>query len=241
MNWVAEELGSWWANIYRSDDAEAQLTVPANKGNEAMVYLTYLIDRYSNLPEVAVFLHDARFQWHNDNPSNDAVISVNDLNLDFVKSTGYANLRCTWVVGCPSELEPARYLRERPDDTDHPTAMEFPGRFMELFPGVTVPHVVGIPCCSQFAVSRKRIRDRPIEDYIRYRDWLLNTSLPTDVSGRVFEYSWHMIFGKPAQHCTDPRACYCQTYSYCNMTNEDLENQWSWGEPFVVEVPEFEE
>lgn len=40
MNWVAEELGSWWANIYRSDDVEAQLTVPANKGNEAMVYLT---------------------------------------------------------------------------------------------------------------------------------------------------------------------------------------------------------
>lgn len=40
MNWVAEELGSWWANIYRSDDVKANLTVPANKGNEAMVYLT---------------------------------------------------------------------------------------------------------------------------------------------------------------------------------------------------------
>jgi hypothetical protein len=192
-------------------------------------------------------------KWLADDP--DAVISLNDLDLDFVKSTGYANLRCTWVVGCPSELEPARYLRERPDDTDHPTAMEFPNQFMELFPGVTVPHVVGIPCCSQFAVSRKRIRDRPIEDYVRYRDWLLNTSLPTDVSGRIFEYSWHsmhlpcvfgradvpVIFGKPAQHCIDPRACYRQTYSYCNMADEDLENQWSWGEPFVVEVPELEE
>lgn len=86
MDWVAEELGSWPANIYRSDDKEAPLTVPENKGNEAMAFLTfvsatalygrilrrarYMIDRYSSLPDVSVFLHDARYQWHNDNPSN---------------------------------------------------------------------------------------------------------------------------------------------------------------------------
>lgn len=42
MDWVAEELGSWPANIYRSDDKEAPLTVPENKGNEAMAYLTFV-------------------------------------------------------------------------------------------------------------------------------------------------------------------------------------------------------
>lgn len=123
----------------------------------------------------------------------DAAVSIKSLNLDFVKSTGYANLRCVWAIGCPSELEPARYLRERPEDPDHPTAVEFPDGFLDLFPGAQVPDVVAIPCCSQFAVSRKRIRDRPIDDYIRYRDWLVNTSLPTDVSGRIFEYSWHSM------------------------------------------------
>lgn len=217
-----------------------------------------MIDRYSDLPDVSIFLHDARFQWHNDNPFNgkygtivslqrvnrsDAVISIKSLNLEFVKSTGYANLRCVWAIGCPSELEPARYLRDRPDDPDHPTAVEFPDSFLELFPGAQIPEVVATPCCSQFAVSRKRIRDRPIDDYIRYRDWLLNTSLPTDISGRIFEYSWHstlhpcewrklltclVIFGKPAQHCVDPRSCYCKTYSLCDLTDEELENQWGW-------------
>lgn len=173
----------------------------------------------------------------------DAVISIKDLDLNFVKSTGYANLRCAWAIGCPNELEPARYLQERPEDTDHPTAMEYPDRFMELFPGVKLPDIVAVPCCSQFAVSRQRIRDRPVEDYIRYRNWLLNTTLPTDVSGRIFEYAWHsmflhlltanhadvlVIFGKTPQHCIDPRVCYCQTYSYCNMSEADLESQWAW-------------
>lgn len=41
MSWVHQNLPKWHANIYRAD-AEAALTVPMNKGNEAMVYLTYV-------------------------------------------------------------------------------------------------------------------------------------------------------------------------------------------------------
>ncbi|KAL1971170.1 hypothetical protein VTN77DRAFT_122 [Rasamsonia byssochlamydoides] len=242
MSWVSEYLSDWRANIYRVDDSWAALTVPQNKGHEAMAYLTFMIDRYWNLPEVTIFMHDKRYQWHNDNPLYDGVISIEDLQLDFVKSAGYVNLRCAWMWGCPTELEPARYLRERPDDPMHPTAMEFPDRFMELFPSVEVPEKVGIPCCSQFALSREKILERPREDYVRYRQWLLNTTLPDGTSGRIMEYSWHrfveVIFGKPSQHCLDPRICYCQTYGYCNMTDQDLEKQWVWrGETLPPEWP----
>jgi hypothetical protein len=41
MSWVEEHLPEWRANIYRAD-AKDGLTVPVNKGNEAMVYLTYV-------------------------------------------------------------------------------------------------------------------------------------------------------------------------------------------------------
>jgi hypothetical protein len=41
MSWVEEHLPDWRANIYRAD-AKHGLTVPINKGNEAMVYLTYV-------------------------------------------------------------------------------------------------------------------------------------------------------------------------------------------------------
>lgn len=55
MSWVDENLSDWTANIYRADAGQG-LTVPINKGNEAMVYLTYvalrfcLIFKYPNPP-----------------------------------------------------------------------------------------------------------------------------------------------------------------------------------------------
>lgn len=88
MSWAEENVPEWPVNIYRADvpTGEDGLTVPMNKGNEAMVYLTYvfarsclvvvltdsvfryLIDRYWSLPDVIVFMHGGRYQWHNDNP-----------------------------------------------------------------------------------------------------------------------------------------------------------------------------
>ena len=42
MSWLQENVPDWHANIYRADMGpdETNLTVPMNKGNEAMVYLT---------------------------------------------------------------------------------------------------------------------------------------------------------------------------------------------------------
>ncbi|KAJ5706673.1 hypothetical protein N7488_006474 [Penicillium malachiteum] len=195
MSWVDQNLPDWPKNIYRADvpPGEAEFTVPENKGNEAMVYLTYLIDRYDSLPDVMVFVHGGRYQWHNDNPLYDSVISIKDLQLQFVRQSGYVNLRCAWAIGCPAELEPARYLRERPDDVGHPTAMEFPNGFMELFPGEEVPEVVGVPCCSQFALSREVVRARGKEEYERMRKWLIESPLDAGTSGRIFEYAWHSM------------------------------------------------
>ncbi|KAJ5688792.1 hypothetical protein N7462_003184 [Penicillium macrosclerotiorum] len=230
MSWVEENLPEWYSNIYRVDmsPSETDLTVPLNKGNEAMVYLTYLIDRYWTLPDVVVFVHGARYQWHNDNPSYDAVISLKDLKVDWVREAGYVNLRCTWVIGCPVELEPARYFRERPDDVQHPTAVAFPDSFMELLPGTELPETIGIPCCSQFAVSREAVHAHDRDTYIHMQQWLLNTPLTSDVSGRVFEYVWHILFGQSAQHCPDMRECYCRTYGYCDMSDEAVQTYWTW-------------
>ena len=37
---------------------------PVNKGNEASVYLKYIIDFYDNLPEFTFFIHDEEYSWH---------------------------------------------------------------------------------------------------------------------------------------------------------------------------------
>lgn len=110
-----------------------------------------------------------------------------------MREAGYVNLRCSWVIGCPAELEPARYFRDRPSDPGHPTAVAFPDAFMELLPGFELPEVVGTPCCSQFALSREKVHERDREDYVRMRQWLIETPLDAGVSGRVLEYAWHSM------------------------------------------------
>ena len=48
-SWVERYLpDSWHAQKYVVDDRSAPLTVPANKGREAMVYLTHIIDAYED-------------------------------------------------------------------------------------------------------------------------------------------------------------------------------------------------
>lgn len=53
-----------------------------------------------------------------------------------------------------------------------------------------------------------------------------------------------VMFGKPTQFCLDPRQCFCNTYGYCDMSDEDLRQQWQWrgqslpeGWPNVPEAP----
>ena len=63
---------------------------------------------------------------------------------------------------------------------------------------VEVPHEVGVGCCAQFAVSREQVLMRNKVDYERYRQWLMETPARDATSGRVFEYMWHIVFGKAA-------------------------------------------
>ena len=43
VTWLDDYLHDWKKNIYVVDDPAAPLTVPVNKGREAMVFLTYAL------------------------------------------------------------------------------------------------------------------------------------------------------------------------------------------------------
>ena len=140
------------------------------------------------------------------------------LQLPYIKSQGYVNIRCSWILGCPAEV---KLDEEQPDPNKGnqlmPTNAAFKKAFQELFPDELVPSVIGVACCAQFALSRAKIRERPLEDYKRYRQWLLHTPLEDSVSGRIFEYSWHIIFGKQHRHCPNAKDCYCNVFGLCNL------------------------
>jgi hypothetical protein len=115
-----------------------------------------------------------------------------------VQKNGYANLRCHTVPGCPAEIQPFRNKKEHHglDKLEAATEMAFPTAWGELFNNTVIPERIGVACCAQFAVSRNQILQRPLDHYIWFHSWLMKTKLSDDVSGRVFEYIWHMIFGQ---------------------------------------------
>jgi len=76
--------------IYIVDDPTAELHPPKNKGNEVMVYLSYIIDHYNNLSDVNIFMHSHRFAWHNDDLlDNDAVQMIARLSAERIQREGY--------------------------------------------------------------------------------------------------------------------------------------------------------
>ncbi len=192
--WVPQYLPEWFSSIYVVDEPSAKLTVPRNKGREAMVYLTHIINNYDTLAETTVFVHASRFAWHNDDPDYDALGSLRHLQIDYVQASGYVNLRCVLILGCPVEIRPladAASAEDRASGNPLTAKQIYKDAFEALMPGVAVPQEIGVSCCSQFAVSRDAVYRRPRAEYVRWRDWLLETPLADDLSGRVFEYMWH--------------------------------------------------
>jgi len=195
-----------------------------NKGHESMAYLTYIIDHYDNLPSTIAFLHSHRSgflqAWHVDAPLHDNVAAMRALRLDFVQENGYVNLRCNWNPGCLKPHRKNRHVTEQiwreifegtstpppPNTTVSTTTGSTDGEHASSVSlsrageqkVLAVPKEIGAACCAQFAVSRDQVRKRPVEDYIKFRQWVIETELDDASSGRVMEFLWHVIFGKEA-------------------------------------------
>ncbi|THY64145.1 hypothetical protein D6C97_02761 [Aureobasidium pullulans] len=218
--WLPSLFPDWHHNIFLADQPDAALSVPQNKGREGMTYLTYIIDNYSSLPDIAIFLHAERYQWHNDDPLYDGARTLSRLQLTYILEQGYVNLRCVWTLGCPHEIHPLDHPADEITSETHADQV-YAAAFKELFPDASIPESIGVSCCAQFAVSKATILQRPREEYERYRRWLLETDLEDGLSGRVLEYSWHIIFGKGAVFCPNTEICYCEVFGLCDLQCED--------------------
>jgi hypothetical protein len=177
-----------------------------------MAYLSYIIDHYENLPDVAIFMHSHQYAWHNNLIlDKDAAVMVRHLSPERVSRDGYMNLRCHWEPGCPDWLHTGTTESDELKKEQAILASVWP----ELFPGEQIPTVLAQPCCAQFAVSRERIEAIPKERFISLRDWVLETELSDFLSGRIFEYTWQYIFTNSPFHCPSMSACYCDGYGLC--------------------------
>ena len=175
----------------RSRDFECEdipFCVHPNVGAEATVYLTYIIQFYYVLPEVTAFVHGHQSSWHESN----IVRRINRLNLNNLKYYNFNQIARTFDT-------------LNVTDTNHTQSATMREAWPEVFEQElgTMPSVIRVRCCAQFAVHRDRIRLRNREFYVKVLLWLNTTKMQTFWSSRVLEFVWHIMFGELA-YMIDP-------------------------------------
>lgn len=212
ISWIQEELPGFDTAVYVANDPIAPLHPPRNKGHEVMVYLTYIIDHYDDLPDIIVFMHAHRWTHHNTELLGyDSAEMVRRLSSDYVTSEGYVNMRCQWSPGCPEWLHP--------NDSEEILAKQeqvvLSKCWRELFPQDPLPDSLGQACCAQFALSKERIQSIPLSRFVFHRDWILRTPLSDYVSGRIWEYLWQYLFTGRTIYCPSEYECHCRGFGVC--------------------------
>ena len=210
-NWLSALADSYHLCIYTADaplDTQSTyLQVPANRGHEAMAYLTFLIDNYADISAAgAVFVHGARWAWHNDALDYDNAALLAALNVSAALAlSGYHNLRCDWSAStCSASLAPPQGSLEtslsamlEPWNPRVVSDATLPGALAALFGGdesaaeYASPKGVGrlllgrtnavrAQCCAQFVVARDRVWQHSRGEYVALRQWLLDGSSDSD-------------------------------------------------------------
>ncbi|KAI7666387.1 hypothetical protein KC318_g6549 [Hortaea werneckii] len=178
------------------------------------VYLSFIVDNYDALPWSVIFLHGRLDAWHQEDT---AVNLIHSLNRNQLARAGYISLRCDWFPSCPAELRPKDHdavvwgnvgLHE---DTEKAVSQSW----KQLFPNEDLPETIAAPCCAQFAVTRQAILRRSKADFERMRQWLIETLMTDELSGRVFEKLWAYIFTGEAVNCPPPQMCACEYFCRC--------------------------
>lgn len=210
--WIRKEMPNVELAVYVANDSTAPLHPPKNKGHEVMVYLTYIIDNYAHLPDIAIFMHAHRWTHHNnDLLDRDAVQMISMLSNSHVTREGYFNMRCQWDPGCPEWLRPTNLQASLAKQEEAVLSR----CWRELFPLDPLPDFLAQACCSQFALSKERILSIPLSRFIFYRNWILTTPLSDYMSGRIWEYSWQYIFTGRHVICPAEHRCYCDGFGIC--------------------------
>lgn len=228
---LKSEVTSWIppgvnAAVYIVDDPSAVLRPPKNKGNEAMVYLTYIIDHYDILPDISIFAHAHHKSRHTDELLRGSMrITLDRLRHAKVLKDGYFNLRCNWEPGCPHWFD-LEHENDSAPNAEPSEARILKNAWRELHPSKLIPRSAAQPYGAQFAASRQQIRSVSLTQWQAWRDWLLATILTDYQSGRVWEYSWQYVLTGNATFCPPMDTCYCEGYGICFGSRAAFDNWW---------------
>jgi len=166
--------------IYDKETPENEYNIPVNKGNEASVYLKYIVDNYDNLADFTFFTHDEEFAWHHSG-------SIIDRFDEAVMSNKlYYNINDVAVMG---NIRYDRWYKE---------ILIWYNNYIEKYiPRNTLPNqswTLGYRGSAQFLVHKSIITKLPLEFYENLYNWIITTDMPNEKSGRFLEWTWHLFW-----------------------------------------------
>lgn len=166
--------------IYDKQTPSNEYNIPVNKGQEASVYLKYIIDNYDKLSDFTFFIHDDEYSWHH----SGSIIDLFDEAVASNKLYYSINEKC--ILGSIVSNE---YYKE---------ILVWYNDYIEKYiPMNTLPHkdwTQGHRGSAQFLVHKSLITNLPLKFYEDLYNWIITTHLPNYKTSRFMEWTWHIFW-----------------------------------------------
>ncbi|OAL48675.1 hypothetical protein IQ07DRAFT_588782 [Pyrenochaeta sp. DS3sAY3a] len=219
-SWIDSLFPTWRKDVITINHAFSNLHEGGrrvDKGRIANAYLAWIIENFNNLPEIAVFLPPAQPKkgvsatsfWKGS--SSNLKNEISGLQVAFIESSGYANLRCPSQATCNDLILPFR----DPVNEFRTLEVAMPRAWKGIFGNITVPVELATPPGAEFVVSKAQIQKRSVDEYLNFWTWLNKTKMDDDTAGLVFEHLWHVVFGRDPKFCPEEKTCECELYGKC--------------------------
>jgi hypothetical protein len=166
--------------IYDKENPENEYNIPVNRGNEASVYLKYIVDNYYNLGDFTFFIHDDEYTWHHSG-------SIVDKYDEAVASSKlYYNINDNCVLGS---------IIDNPFYND---ILNWYNIYVEKYiPMNSLPNkdwTQNHRGSAQFLVHKSLITKLPLEFYENLYNWIIISDMSSHTCGLFLEWTWHVFW-----------------------------------------------
>ena len=167
-------------NPYDKGISNNPYKIPVNKGNEASVYLKYIIDNYENLTDFTFFIHDDEYSWHHSGSI------IDKFNESVMSGNLYYNINDKCILG---SIVANNWYND---------ILIWYNKYIEKYiPITSLPHkdwTQGYRGSAQFLVHKSLITKLPKQFYKDLYIWIITTNMPNAKSGRFLEWTWHIFW-----------------------------------------------
>ncbi|DBA69337.1 TPA: hypothetical protein ACH3X2_012916 [Trebouxia sp. C0005] len=194
VSWMALHLtGVMPFVVYNTLDSSATHHTPVRNGNEAAAYLQFIVDYYNCLPQHMAFIHAHRCDAGFDKDADVQLIQWGTI-------PSFASLNRAGFLWHIHLSQHVRHLNK--NDYHHKAAHGITTAWQQVLGHALgpLPDELFVQGGSQFVVQKHRVLAHPRAFYHECLSWLADsTELSSWDKGMVFEYTWKLVFGEPAE------------------------------------------